>query len=115
MTSTAPKKASQEDWHPEDIKAALHKRGVTLSRIALDNGLTSSSSLSASLVRPMPANEKRIADALEVHPSVIWPSRYEQDGTPKLRGIRAIWCTAKMRADSDVEQPKKSRQARVVA
>lgn len=99
MTIHAPKKTSQEDWHPEDIKAALHKRGTTLSRIALDAGLTSSSSLSACLVRPMPANEKRIAAALGMEPAAIWPSRYNADGSPQLRGIRAICCSAdEMRA-----------------
>jgi Ner family transcriptional regulator len=100
MTTSTVKKTSREDWHPEDIKAALHKRGTTLSRIALDAGLTSSSSLSACLVRPMPANEKRIADALGVPAASIWPSRYEQDGSPKLRGIRAISCTAEMRQNA---------------
>lgn len=94
MNTHAPKKTSQEDWHPADIKAALHKRGTTLSRVALDAGLTGSSSLSACLVRPMPANEKRIAAALGVEPAAIWPTRYNADGTPKLRGIRAICCSA---------------------
>lgn len=106
MTTNAPKKTSQEDWHPADIKAALQKRGTTLSRIALDAGLTSSSSLSACLVRPMPANEKRIAAALDLQPAAIWPSRYNADGTPKLRGIRAICCSAdEMRTRSAAGKP----------
>jgi len=100
MTIHDPKKASPEDWHPEDIKAALHKSGTTLARIAHDAGLTSSSSLSACLVRSMPANEKRIAEALGVPAAAIWPSRYKSDGSPKLRGIRAISCTAEMRQNT---------------
>ena len=114
MSTQGPKKSSQEDWHPADIKAALQKRGTTLSRVALDAGLTSSSSLSACLARPMPANEKRIAAALGMEPATIWPSRYNADGTPKLRGIRAICCSAdEMRARSAAGKPilHNSRQA----
>lgn len=104
MTTSNPKKASQEDWHPADVLAALHKSGTTLSRIALDAGLTGSSSLSACLVRPMPANEKRIAAALGVPAAAIWPSRYEADGSPKRRGIRAIGCTAEMKAKAALQR-----------
>jgi Ner family transcriptional regulator len=90
------KKASQEDWHPADVKAALHKKGITLSSIAEKYGLASgSSTLSSALTRSMPANEKRIADELGVHPMVIWPSRYNPDGTIKPRGFRAVQFNAR--------------------
>jgi len=90
--STAPaKKASQGDWHPADVKAALDKEaGLTLRALAAMHGLKDSSSLSAALVRSQPANEKRIADALGLHPKDIWPSRYNADGSPKPRGIRGM-------------------------
>lgn len=89
--STAPaKKASQGDWHPADVKAALDKAGWTLRALAATHGLADSSSLSAALVRSQPANEKRIADALGLHPKDIWPSRYNPDGSPKPRGIRGM-------------------------
>ena len=93
MHANNAKKANQEDWHPADIKAALHKRGITLSSLAKAHGLTKSASFSAALVRSMPANEKRIADALGLHPKNIWPSRYNEDGTRKPQGFRAIQCT----------------------
>lgn len=93
MANNSPKKASREDWHPADVIAALHKCGITLKGLAQQHGLSSSSTLSAALVRSYPANEKRIADALGVHPKVIWPSRYNEDGTRKPQGFRAVQST----------------------
>lgn len=93
MTTKAPKKASHEDWHPADVLAALHKAGWTLRGLAHEHGMTNSSSFSAAMVRSYPANEKRIADALGLHPKEIWPSRYFEDGTPRPRGLRALKST----------------------
>lgn len=90
MKNATPKKAGQSDWHPADVIAALRKRGITLSSLARAHGLAGSSSLSAALVRSLPKDEKRIADALGVHPKAIWPSRYNPDGTRKLQGFRAL-------------------------
>ena len=94
MNTKTPKKASQEDWHQADVIAALRKRGITLRGLAAKHGLKDSSSMSAALVRSLPANEKRIADALEMHPKDIWPSRYFADGTRKPQGFRAIQSSA---------------------
>lgn len=88
------KKSSPKDWHPAQVKAALHMRGITLKGLADAHGLTSSSTLSAALTRSYPANEKRIADALGVHPKEIWPSRYNDDGSRKPQGFRAVQSTA---------------------
>jgi lambda repressor-like predicted transcriptional regulator len=89
MATNCNKNTSQ-DWHPADIKAALHKAEKTLTSIAAEHGLTSSSTLSAALVRSYPLNEKRIADALGLHPKEIWPSRYNEDGTRKPQGFRVL-------------------------
>ena len=94
MATKPDKKTSQPDWSPAKIRYELHRRGITLSGIAEAHGLTSSSTLSAALTRSYPANEKRIADALGIHPMVIWPSRYHDDGSRKPQGFRAIQCTA---------------------
>lgn len=94
MQPKASKKASREDWHPADVIAALRKRGITLRALALQHGLKDSSGMSVALVRSLPVNEKRIADALELHPREIWPSRYFDDGSRKPQGFRAIQCTA---------------------
>lgn len=95
MSSKDPKKASQkQDWHPEDIKAALRKKGITLSRLAQMYGLSDSTSFSACLVRSSPANEKRIGEQLGMHPKELWPTRYNEDGTRKPVGSHALKCTA---------------------
>jgi lambda repressor-like predicted transcriptional regulator len=90
MATKEVKKPVIEDWHPADIKAALNKAGMTLAGIAQAYELKSSSALSHTFTRSYPLNEKRIADALGIHPMVIWPSRYNIDGTVKPRGFRAI-------------------------
>ncbi|MBU9813782.1 helix-turn-helix domain-containing protein [Rahnella sp. C60] len=69
------KAQNHTDWHQADIIAALRKRGTTLAAVSRSVGL-SSSTLSNALSRPWPKGEKVIAQALDVHPSVIWPSRY---------------------------------------
>lgn len=94
MNNAIAKKASQKDWHPADIKAALHKKGITLRALAQAHGLKDSTSLSAAFVRSLPANEQRIADALGLHPKVIWPSRYNVDGSRKPQGFRAVQSNA---------------------
>ncbi len=42
------------------------------------------------LTNSFPLNEKRIADALGIHPKEIWPSRYYENGEVKPRGFRAM-------------------------
>jgi len=90
MTTSHAKKPVNQDWHPADIKAALHKKGITLAGIAEAYGMNSSSSLSSTFTRSYPLNEKRIADAIGVHPMVLWPSRYNKDGSVKPRGFRMV-------------------------
>lgn len=94
MNTNTAKKANQEDWHPADIIAALRKKGWTLRALALHHGLKDSSSMSAALVRSLPANEKRIADAIGVHPKAIWPTRYHADGSRRLQGFHALHSNA---------------------
>lgn len=81
-TARSPKKASQKDWHPADIVAALHRRGLTLRKIAVTHGVTHTSINKALRQRCAPS-EKRIADAIGVAAQQIWPSRYHPDGTRK--------------------------------
>lgn len=81
--NTPPKKASQGDWHPADVKAALEKAGWTLRKLAAHHGVTPPGVKRALRARSVPA-EKRIADALGVHPMTIWPSRYNADGSRLL-------------------------------
>ncbi len=73
---------TKKDWHPADIIAALRKRGTTLARVSREAGLASST-LANALSRPWPKGEWLIAVALDVHPSVIWPSRYSDLTRPR--------------------------------
>lgn len=63
------------DMHPADIIAQLHKKNTSLAALSRQCGL-SSSTLANALSRPWPKGEYLIADALEMEPSEIWPSRY---------------------------------------
>lgn len=94
MTKAPVKKASPEDWHPAQILAALHMRGITLLELARRAGVVGSSTFSKAMANTAyPINEKRIADALEMHPKEIWPTRYNTDGTRKSFGLRALKST----------------------
>ncbi|MBD7972472.1 helix-turn-helix domain-containing protein [Escherichia whittamii] len=65
----------QPDWHPADIFAGLRKKGTSMAALSRKAGL-SSSTLANAISRPWPRGEKLIADALEISPEIIWPSRY---------------------------------------
>lgn len=114
MTTGHAKKPVNQDWHPADIKAALHKKGITLAGIAEAYGMTSSSSLSSTFTRSYPLNEKRIADAIGVHPKVIWPSRYNADGTRKLQGFRELQFNAASVARNSKTTAADSKLSKVV-
>lgn len=78
------------DWHHADIIAALKKKGTTLAELSRQSGL-SSSTLSNALVRPWTKGEVIIANALNLQPSQIWPSRYINSNTnqPIKRVLRS--------------------------
>lgn len=107
MTKKAPKKASvaaessAQDWHPADIKSALNKAGYTMASLADEHNLNSGSSLSKALTSSSPAAERRIADAIGVHPMKIWPSRYNEDGSHKPQGAHALRRSAQAKAQGE--------------
>lgn len=82
-TAYPPKKTSRIDWHPADIVAALHKRGLTLRKLAEQHGVSPKAVIRALRERCVPS-ERRIAEAVGVHPMTIWPSRYNADGSRLL-------------------------------
>lgn len=61
-----------------------------MKALAASHGLSTGSGLSKALTSSSPLAEKRIADALGVHPKEIWPSRYYDNGEPKPRGFRGL-------------------------
>lgn len=75
-----PKKASLGDWHPADVVAALHKRGITLRKLAERHDVSPKAVIKALRERSLPS-ERRIAEALGIAASDIWPSRYNPDGS----------------------------------
>lgn len=74
--------AVPEDWHPEQVKAAIRMRGTTLTELALRAGYDESA-VRRTLRHRWPAVERIIADFLDCRPQTIWPSRYDRDGSPK--------------------------------
>jgi Ner family transcriptional regulator len=81
---TAPR-----DWHPEDIKSAVRKTGLSMEALGVLHGMHKSVTAIA-LLRPWPKVEAIIGARIGVCPQDIWPTRYEPDGSPK-RGLYAAW------------------------
>ena len=82
MTNKAmPKKPVKKDWHPAEIIAAIHKQGLSLAQLGFAHGYKNRGSLTQALYKPYPAAEAIIAMQLGLAPEVIWPSRYNADGT----------------------------------
>ncbi|MCX7174160.1 MAG: helix-turn-helix domain-containing protein [Proteobacteria bacterium] len=79
-TTRHPKKASHQDWHPADVVAALHKRGLTLRKLAERYNISPPAVIKALRERNLPS-ERRIAEAIGIPASDIWPSRYNPDGS----------------------------------
>ncbi|MDN0110362.1 helix-turn-helix domain-containing protein [Yersinia mollaretii] len=78
----------KNDWYRADIIAALRKQGTSLTALSRSIGL-SSSTLANVLVRPWPKGEWLVAEALDIHPAEIWPSRYyDKEGKLIDRKIR---------------------------
>lgn len=62
-------------WDKHAIKAALYRKGQTLSGLAKESGL-SEGSLSVALNTRFPAGERAISDFLQVPLHELWPDRY---------------------------------------
>lgn len=77
----ARKPKTREDWHPADIKAALAKKGYTFARIAREFGYQPPGP-NRVLRSTWPVMEQIVADIIGLHPSDIWPSRYDETRKP---------------------------------
>lgn len=76
------------DMHPEDIKAAIRKRGWTLKELAEANGMAKQNIALAIRQRVSEPAEEVIASFLDMDPREIWPSRFRDDGKRiRLRGV----------------------------
>lgn len=86
---------SNQDWHREDIKAAIRKQGVTVSDLARANGYTNPSTFANVFRMPYPKVERIVAKFLGVTPEEIWPSRYKDTPIPKFSTVMASHKTAR--------------------
>lgn len=77
----APKNTIPHDMHPEDVKAAIRKRGRTLEQLSEHWGFDKSA-IAVALKRPWPAVQELVATELQRSPAEIWPSRYNSEGAP---------------------------------
>lgn len=71
-----------QDWHAEQVKAAIRMRGETLASLSTAHGYEESA-FSKALKRQWPTVELIIASFLDLSPKTIWPSRYDRSGRPK--------------------------------
>ena len=63
-------------WSKERIKAKLRDRGVSLAALSREHG-KSRNYFTMVLNSPLRHGEKIIAEIIGVHPSEIWPDRYD--------------------------------------
>ena len=56
-------------------------QGITIASLAKAHRITSST-LRTAFYRPFPKAERIIANALNLQPQEVWPSRYNKDGKP---------------------------------
>jgi Ner family transcriptional regulator len=103
--------STANDWHKADIKAALEKRGWSLRSLAKHHHL-SHGAIKQALRSRYPASEQRIADAIGVHPMVLWPSRYNKDGSSNGRRGNPNWIAQGKRSTRAAAVNVKSARAR---
>jgi Ner family transcriptional regulator len=84
ISTTQLNRRPKTDWHFEDVKAAVRKRGGTLTALSRENGYAASAA-GIALRRSWPALERIVADFLGLEPWAIWPTRYTADQKPKCR------------------------------
>lgn len=92
MTTTTNEqrtRAPVADWHREDIKAALRKRGISLAALCRKTDY-SPTAFSKALTIQWPQLEAVIAEALEMKPWDIWPSRYTAKRRPRRFDARRL-------------------------
>ena len=76
MNSTNTESHTVADMHRLDIVCSLHKKGITIKSLSLGEGLAAGT-LSKALDCPWTKGERIIAEALEMKPQDIWPTRYK--------------------------------------
>lgn len=83
------KKKRVKDMRRADIRAELMKKGITLSQLGIENGLSRTTVRNA-LDKPYRNGEEIIAKALGKTPEEIWPSRYLLALFPMVANIYSL-------------------------
>jgi Ner family transcriptional regulator len=104
-TKHAPKKPAQGDWPPHLILYHLYENGTSYARVSRLNGYCSTAAMLVNF-RQWPKMEAIIAKAIGVTPQEIWPSRYNEDGTPKLGAHTKQQRLIRARNKSMAQQPR---------
>lgn len=74
----------KQDMHSADIIAGIKKgTGLSLRKLSLKNGLNVAACQQA-LLRPYEKPEQIISDAIGIPAHIIWPSRFNSDGSRKF-------------------------------
>ncbi len=81
-----PAPQSPPDWHPEDIKAAVRKTGISIRQLSIQSGYAPGS-LRTVLAQPWPDAQAIVAARIGVPPQQIWPSRYDPKTGEPLTGF----------------------------
>lgn len=75
----------QREWHPQDIMAAVRKKGSNLQRLAREHGFAKTS-FNRALTSRFPNAHAIIAAYLGVSRGELWPQWYAPDGSPRFQG-----------------------------
>jgi Ner family transcriptional regulator len=73
-------------WDKHSIKAEIHRRGATLTQLALDHGLYRSA-CRGTFLKPCPKADRVISTFLCIPLHELWPDRYDSAGN-RLRAKR---------------------------
>ncbi len=105
------KPVKPKPWHPEDIKAAVRKRGVSLAALSRSHGLPEHACRHA-LRYPYFEAEMAIAETLGLSPRQIWPERYDAGGATRHPSRRS---RAKNTRTAITSKRQKGRESMTVA
>ncbi|SMF82842.1 transcriptional regulator, Nlp family [Tistlia consotensis] len=65
--------------HPEDVKAAVRKTGITLTALGIRAGIPGAT-VRKCLYTPCPKGNRVVADYLGLDLFALWPEWYDRDG-----------------------------------
>lgn len=71
----------KHDMSPEEVKSLIIDSGITLTELGIQNGF-SGAAVSIALRKRSPYVQDAIARRLNMRPQDIWPSRYDENGSP---------------------------------